>query len=294
MTTTVSAVRPRPASSTGMRWLAKAAPTVAMVLAVATVAVTLVLPRLTGGVALTVLSGSMTPTYPVGSLVVVRPVEPEQVTIDDVITFQSEPNSTAVTSHRVIGIDTDADSGARTFTTKGDANRGADSDPVPAAAVRGRVWFHVPMLGRLRDALGDPVVLGVLGALMAATALVDPVRRAMAGGKAAATQPESTMSLDDSDRDRDRDPLQLLVARIDAGPSDRHRVVTLVERLGGRIDDVTDSAVHLHLTAAPDRLDHCERLLTAAHPGASVARSQPVPIPASMPRGLFVAAGRMP
>ena len=39
------------------------------------------------------------------------------------------------------------------FTFKGDANRGADLEKIPSGAVRGEVWFHVPYLGAVRDAL---------------------------------------------------------------------------------------------------------------------------------------------
>lgn len=120
--------------------------------AIAILAVLVVVPRLFGGAALTVLSGSMTPTFPVGSVVVVRPVEPPDVQEGDVITY-AEPGG-SFTTHRVVDVTTD--SGEPSFTTKGDANRGEDAEPVTAEALRGRVWFSVPYLGRVRDVVSSP------------------------------------------------------------------------------------------------------------------------------------------
>jgi hypothetical protein len=53
-----------------------------------------------------------------------------------------------------------------TFTFKGDANRGEDTSPVPASAIRGKVWFHVPYLGAVRDSVQGKAGLGLLAMLM--------------------------------------------------------------------------------------------------------------------------------
>jgi signal peptidase len=110
-----------------------------------------VLPRATHGAALTVLTGSMTPTIPVGSVVIDRPVDPGTLRVGDVATYQAAPGKAAYITHRIVKIDTSTST--TMFTFKGDANRGADSSPVPATAIRGKVWFHVPYLGGIRDAL---------------------------------------------------------------------------------------------------------------------------------------------
>lgn len=137
--------------------LARRATAIALgLLATASVLVLFLVPRLTGGAALTILSGSMTPTYPVGSVVVVRPVEPPDVHEGDVITYARPDGS--FTTHRVTGVD-EAESGERLFTTKGDANRGEDTEPVTTEALRGKVWFGVPYLGRVRDAVSSPTGL---------------------------------------------------------------------------------------------------------------------------------------
>jgi len=110
-----------------------------------------VLPRATHGVAMTVLTGSMTPGIPVGSVVIDRPVDPGTLHVGDIATYQKEPGKAEYITHRIVKIDTSRS--PVMFTFKGDANRGADVNPVPATAIRGKVWFHVPYLGALRDTL---------------------------------------------------------------------------------------------------------------------------------------------
>lgn len=132
-------------------------------LVLAAVAVLVVLPRVTGAQAMTVLSGSMTPGIPVGSVVLVRPVDPATLAVGDVATYQAEPGKAVYVTHRIVAIADEG--GVRRFTFKGDANRGADVLPVQAAQVRGKLWFHAPYLGHVRDRLhsnGVRVLLAVL------------------------------------------------------------------------------------------------------------------------------------
>jgi signal peptidase len=153
--------------------------------AVGLVVVSVVLPRAIGGAALTVLSGSMTPTHPVGSLVVVRPVDPAQIEVGDVITFVKEASSSDVTTHRVVEIKRDAAAGT-TFVTKGDANPQVDSSPVAPEAVRGRVWFHIPVVGYLRSWLTSTVGLVGIAAVAGVVLLADRLHGRAAAGAAAA------------------------------------------------------------------------------------------------------------
>lgn len=135
----------------GVRLLSRVAFAALCAVVAGIVVLLVVLPRTTGGAALTVLTGSMTPDIPVGSVVLIRPVDPQTLRVGDVATYQVSPESRALVTHRVIDV---RGSGAATeYVFKGDANRGADSRPVPAAAVRGEVWFHVPLLGSLRDSV---------------------------------------------------------------------------------------------------------------------------------------------
>lgn len=90
-----------------------------------------------------VLSGSMSPTFDTGSIVFVRPSEPENIEVDDIITFS---NSGSLTTHRVV--DRNNDNGLA-FITRGDANNVDDPAPVPAEKIVGRVHGSVPLVGYL-------------------------------------------------------------------------------------------------------------------------------------------------
>jgi signal peptidase len=132
-------------------------------------------PTVTSGKAMAVLSGSMTPTYPVGAMVFTRPVDPADVAVGDVITFERPSNTSELVTHRVVAVDTSG--GTVVFTTKGDANNAADLDPVPASLVQGRLWFGVPQLGRVAAILHSPQGLGFLVLLVCGVAAVSPGKR---------------------------------------------------------------------------------------------------------------------
>jgi signal peptidase len=142
---------PKTAVRVLLRWLARLLALLFAATVAGALVVVVLLPRATQGSAMTVLTGSMTPGIPVGSIVMVRPVDPSTLQVGDVATYQAEPGKSAYITHRIAKIDTTA---AQTeFTFKGDANRGPDLDPVVAKQIRGEVWFHVPYLGSVRDAL---------------------------------------------------------------------------------------------------------------------------------------------
>lgn len=135
-----------------------------------TIVLTIVLPRAFGAAVLTVQTGSMTPGIGVGSVIVVRPVDPQTLQAGDVITFQKAPGEHVLVTHRIVSVAVDASAGGTgvSFVTKGDANRGADSEPVPAAAVKGKVWYDLPYLGTVKNVVGNSSVamLGVLSGLV--------------------------------------------------------------------------------------------------------------------------------
>ncbi len=107
-----------------------------------------VLPAAVHGHTLTVLSGSMLPRLPVGSVVVDRPVDPGALRVGDIVTYASGRN---LITHRVAAIKQSPT--GPVFTTKGDANRTADSEPVQASQIRGRLWYDVPYIGIVRSFL---------------------------------------------------------------------------------------------------------------------------------------------
>lgn len=147
--------------------------------------VLIVLPKVAGAIPRTVLTQSMEPTLPPGTLIVVRPVNPDQVGVGDVVTYQIESGKPDVITHRVVGIDF-TPSGARTFTFKGDNNAVADAEPVKEVQIVGRLWYSVPLIGYLSLWLnGDaravivPVLAGLLfvfAAYMFISGIVGAVR----------------------------------------------------------------------------------------------------------------------
>ena len=115
-------------------------------------AVTIAVPALVGGMPLTVLTGSMRPDLPPGTLVVVRPVPVEEIGVGDVITFQIESGAPAVATHRVISRSVDS-TGELHFTTQGDANTAPDPSPVRPVQIRGELWYAIPYLGWVNQAI---------------------------------------------------------------------------------------------------------------------------------------------
>ena len=110
-------------------------------------------PAAVGGMPLTILTGSMSPGLPAGTLVVVRPVPAEQIRIGDVISYQLESGRPALVTHRVVARTTDASTGELRFTTQGDANNAPDAAAVMPVQLRGAVWYSVPLLGWVNQAV---------------------------------------------------------------------------------------------------------------------------------------------
>ncbi len=102
-----------------------------------------------------VLSGSMEPTIPVGSIVLLRPVDADQVAVGDVITFHRPDRPDELVTHRMVGIEDDAT--GRAFITQGDANPAPDPWRVPATGSGWRCVFHVPYLGYPVSAAASPL-----------------------------------------------------------------------------------------------------------------------------------------
>lgn len=126
-----------------------------LLLVVGLAALLIVVPKATGSTPLTVLTSSMEPGLPPGTLLVVRPVAPADVRLGDVVTYQIESGRPEVVTHRVVGVETTSDGGL-TFTLQGDANDRADPSPVLPEQVRGVLWYSVPLVGWVNQAVnGD-------------------------------------------------------------------------------------------------------------------------------------------
>ena len=132
--------------------------------AVATAVAIAVVPMVAGGKALTVLSGSMEPTLPLGSVAVVRPRPAAGIAPGDVIAFTDHMQNSGTTrtvTHRVIAVEQGP--AGPSFRTKGDANEDPDDHVTAAADLIGVVWYHVPWVGWLREALTSPIGLFYAG-----------------------------------------------------------------------------------------------------------------------------------
>ena len=88
-----------------------------------------------------VQTGSMEPTCTIGTLIVVQPVDFQDIHEQDIITFTVAENT--IVTHRVIGIDREK----QLLETKGDNNTVADSSPVSYGNVVGKVRFQIPYAG---------------------------------------------------------------------------------------------------------------------------------------------------
>jgi len=128
-----------------------------MVALLALAAAVVAVPALLGATPLTVLSGSMEPALSPGDVVVVRPVDPAEVRVDDVVTFQPVSGDPTLVTHRVVGVTWGGERVAG-FTTRGDANGAAD-DPIVPGQVQGRVVYSVPLVGHLTNASWGPTAL---------------------------------------------------------------------------------------------------------------------------------------
>jgi signal peptidase len=162
-------------TTTVLAWLVIAAVTVALLVAVA-------LPRVMGATPYTVLTGSMRPTMPPGTLVVVDPVDIDDLRVGDVITYQLRSGEPAVVTHRVTSVSSTL-AGERTVQTQGDANPVADALPVTAQQVRGKVSYAIPYLGRVNTLMSGSqretattavaIALGLYALFMATSGLLE-------------------------------------------------------------------------------------------------------------------------
>lgn len=119
-----------------------------LLVTVGVLAVTVLVPRAVGGTPYTIETGSMRPGMPPGTLVVVRPVDPADVGIGTVVTYQLDSGEPTVVTHRVVATSIDA-RGRLWFQTQGDANPAPDARWVRPVQLRGERWYSVPELGRI-------------------------------------------------------------------------------------------------------------------------------------------------
>lgn len=101
---------------------------------------------LSGWQPLSVVSGSMQPAVAPGSLVMAQPADPDSFYAHpSILAFNDPGRPGQLLTHRVV--DTAAVDGVVRYTTKGDANRVADSDPVAHDDLVGAVRMVIPFVG---------------------------------------------------------------------------------------------------------------------------------------------------
>ncbi len=122
-------------------------------------------PSVLGVTPLVVLSGSMSGDAPdhieAGDMIFVKPVNPAELKVGDVITYME---GKTVVTHRIIEITTGED-GKLLFGTKGDANNTPDTEPVHEDNLVGIYTSRIPMVGDLaifmQTPLGMIIFIGV-------------------------------------------------------------------------------------------------------------------------------------
>lgn len=115
-----------------------------------------------------VRTDSMTPTFSAGSWILVKEVPIEQVEPGDILTFRLKDSKDTIVTHRCINVDTDENGNIQAWT-QGDANSGADPNPVIKERLLGETIFWIGGLGRVVAMLQSPagyIFLGILIFLM--------------------------------------------------------------------------------------------------------------------------------
>jgi signal peptidase I len=95
-------------------------------------------------------TGSMAPRYPAGSLAIIEPLEAADVRPGMTIVFEDPFVRGRLVAHRVVKR---LPGRSPVWQTKGDSNTESDPAPVHSTAIKGRVRWAVPGLGRVVSAL---------------------------------------------------------------------------------------------------------------------------------------------
>ena len=107
--------------------------------------------------------GSMAPSLVDGELALMRTARPGSLNLGDIIAFRRDGR---LILHRLIGRRV-RDDGALVFTTKGDANRGADS-PILSSEVQARLVVAVHLPGSVIASFGAALQILRYGTLLLA------------------------------------------------------------------------------------------------------------------------------
>lgn len=137
-----------------------------------------VVPAVAGWSSSVVMSNSMAPRLFAGDVVLIRPADPVELHVGQILLVDDPDHAERLRLHRLIGMD----SGTGALTLKGDANDRADSTTVQTDAVHGVAALRVPWVGSpmvwLAEGRIRPVAAtaAVLTALVAAAWCYRPLR----------------------------------------------------------------------------------------------------------------------
>lgn len=187
---------------TWLQWIGQAVSFLLLCITALAALVLVIVPLLTGSQTYSVLTSSMAPSYPPGTFLVVTPTDPATLRAGDVITYQIESGRPDVITHRITGFAAGQD-GERMLITQGDNNDVADENPVMDVQVRGKLFYAVPYVGFLANALGQTDrggITTVLAIVLIGAGSVTTVRGALAkrstsGARTASVEAEQTMAV---------------------------------------------------------------------------------------------------
>ena len=106
--------------------------------------------------AYTVLSDSMQAQFPAGSVIFSSEVNPDELSVGDIITFTRESDGETVT-HKIGKITHDDKTGYDVYHTYGTTTGEYDEDPVHRNYIQGKYAFHIVGLGYFIQFLKSPI-----------------------------------------------------------------------------------------------------------------------------------------
>jgi signal peptidase I len=147
-----------------LQWIGQALSFLVLCVSALAAIVLIIVPILTGSQTYSVLTSSMAPSFPPGTFLVVKPTEFDNLQVGDVVTYQLESGRPDVVTHRITGLTASQD-GERLLITQGDNNDIADENPVREIQVRGKLFYAVPYVGFIANALGQTDRSGIITVL---------------------------------------------------------------------------------------------------------------------------------
>jgi signal peptidase len=113
-----------------------------------------ILPMFMGYRSLVIQSGSMEPSIGTGSVVIAEPVPSNSLRVGDVIAYSPNPDAVMPIVHRIVSMR--MKNGAVFLTTRGDANKKADTAEISLPPTAWRIAYNIPLMGYLISSASGP------------------------------------------------------------------------------------------------------------------------------------------